>query len=132
MRIDGRCHCGEITWTAEVDPARTMICHCTDCQALSGAPYRASVACAEEDLTLQTGTPASYVKTTADSGNARLQTFCGTCGAPLWSTAPEGTGRTFMLRLGGVEQRADLVPQRQVFTGSAQPWVRDLDAIPGS
>ena len=40
MRINGACHCGEITYEVRVDPARTIICHCTDCQTISGAPYR--------------------------------------------------------------------------------------------
>jgi len=32
MRIDGRCHCGFITYEAEIDPEMALICHCTDCQ----------------------------------------------------------------------------------------------------
>ena len=40
MRIDGACHCGKISFAAEIDPARVMVCHCTDCQVLSGGPYR--------------------------------------------------------------------------------------------
>jgi len=40
MKIDGACHCGEITFTAEIDPSRVMICNCTDCQVQSGGPFR--------------------------------------------------------------------------------------------
>jgi hypothetical protein len=29
MKIDGRCHCGYITYEAEVDLANVMICHCS-------------------------------------------------------------------------------------------------------
>jgi hypothetical protein len=31
MKIDGACHCGRIRYEAEVDPERTVICHCTAC-----------------------------------------------------------------------------------------------------
>ena len=31
MRIDGHCHCGEITFEAEVDPDALNICHCRRC-----------------------------------------------------------------------------------------------------
>ena len=41
MQIDGRCHCGALSFTAELDPAEVRACHCTDCQVLSGAPFRA-------------------------------------------------------------------------------------------
>lgn len=36
MKINGRCHCGEITFEAEGDPNAVNVCHCTDCQTLSG------------------------------------------------------------------------------------------------
>jgi hypothetical protein len=38
MKIDGRCHCGYVTFEAEADPETTTICNCTDCQTMSGAP----------------------------------------------------------------------------------------------
>jgi hypothetical protein len=40
MRINGGCHCGQIKFRAEVDPDYVLICHCTDCQTLSGSAYR--------------------------------------------------------------------------------------------
>jgi hypothetical protein len=40
MKIDGGCHCGYIAYEAEADPAKTYICHCTDCQTLSGSAFR--------------------------------------------------------------------------------------------
>jgi hypothetical protein len=43
MRIDGACHCGSITYRAKIDATRVDICHCTDCQILSGSVYRTTV-----------------------------------------------------------------------------------------
>ena len=40
MEIDGTCHCGQFTYRAELDPEQVVICHCTDCQVLSGSAYR--------------------------------------------------------------------------------------------
>ena len=40
MKIDGSCHCGNITYTAEIDPENVGLCHCTDCQTLSGSAAR--------------------------------------------------------------------------------------------
>ena len=40
MKIDGACHCGHITYEAEIDPEKIVICHCTDCQTLSGTAFR--------------------------------------------------------------------------------------------
>ena len=43
MKVNGACHCKRITYEAEVEPERSSICHCTDCQALTGGAYRTSV-----------------------------------------------------------------------------------------
>ena len=43
MNIDGSCHCGFITFRAEADPEKTRVCHCTDCQALTGTAFRTVV-----------------------------------------------------------------------------------------
>jgi hypothetical protein len=40
VKVDGRCHCGWISYEAEIDPEKVMICHCTDCQTLSGSAFR--------------------------------------------------------------------------------------------
>jgi hypothetical protein len=75
MKIDGRCHCGNVTFEAEADPETTTICNCTDCQTMSGAPLRAIVATRPGTFVLLSGKPTEYRKT-ADSGNVRLQAFC--------------------------------------------------------
>jgi hypothetical protein len=43
MKIDGACHCGYITYEPEVDSNKTVICHCTDCQTLSGSAFRTQI-----------------------------------------------------------------------------------------
>jgi hypothetical protein len=36
MKIDGRCHGGYITYEADIDPEKILICHCADCQTFFG------------------------------------------------------------------------------------------------
>lgn len=129
MHINGGCHCGKITFTAEIDPSRVMVCHCTDCQVLSGAPFRAVVAVPIGKFKLQ-GTPKSYVKV-AQSGNRRAQVFCPDCGTPLYATAAENP-TSVIIRLGCVEQRAQLKPAVQIWQHSAVPWLADLPSLPSS
>jgi hypothetical protein len=125
MHIDGACHCGKISYQAEVDPDRVIICHCTDCQTISGAPYRVNVPVAANEFRLK-GEPKTYVKQ-ADSGREITTAFCGECGAALYSTRPEA--QFLNLRLGAVRQRAQLAPKAQGFCGSAMPWAMDISAV---
>ncbi len=89
MKIDGACHCGHIRYEAEVDPAKVVICHCTDCQTLSGSAFRTVVPTEENSFRLLAGTPKVYVKT-GESGNKREQTFCADCGSPIFCRSCRG------------------------------------------
>jgi hypothetical protein len=129
MKIEGACHCGEVTFTAEVDSSRVMLCHCTDCQVQSGSAFRMVVVAPIEGFKVR-GDPKSYVKI-AQSGNRRAQMFCPTCGTPLFACAPENPA-SVSIRLGCVEQRGELVPSAQIWQQSALPWLDKIKAIPGS
>jgi hypothetical protein len=128
MKVHGSCHCGAVAYEAEVDPARASVCHCLDCQKLSGAPFRASVPAQAADFRLLRGAPKAYVKT-AESGNQRAQVFCGDCGTPIYSADAVGA-RTYTLRIGPMEERDQLPPLRQIWCESALLWSRDLLALP--
>lgn len=129
MKIDGACHCGGITIEGEVDPATVSICHCTDCQTSSGGAFRVSVPVPGTTFKM-TGKPANYLKTTADSGNPRLQAFCPTCGSSIYSTSPgDGPQAAYMVRVGILRQRDQLVPKRQIWFRSARDWLAGLDGI---
>ena len=130
MKVDGACACGAIRIEAEADPENTNMCHCTDCQTATGTAFRVSVRVQGAMLKI-TGKPAIYVKTTAESGNPRVQAFCGACGSPLYSTTVgEGVQPLYMLRVGILRQRDQFVPKRQSWCRSAQPWLAKIADVP--
>src|SRR5262245_63433553 len=55
MNVQGSCHCGEITYEAEVDPDKVNLCNCTDCQMLTGSAFRVSVPAPAATFRLLTG-----------------------------------------------------------------------------
>jgi hypothetical protein len=126
MKVTGRCHCGSISYTAEVDPDKVTICHCTDCQRLSGSAYRASVPAPRATFVLQ-GTPKTYIKT-ADSGTQRRHAFCAECGAPVYSAAISDPPQ-YSLRVGCLDQRAQLPPKRRIWCQSALAWSENLERV---
>jgi len=128
MKIHGTCHCGAIAYEGETDPQKVSICHCTDCQHLSGAPFRASVPVKGEDFHILRGTPKTYVKV-AQSGNRRVQGFCGDCGTPIYSTSEDAKPALYMLRVGPLAERGQLAPQLQIWHGSALDWAQDISAL---
>ena len=130
MHVTGSCHCGQVTYEAEVDPAQVGICNCTDCQVLSGSAYRVTVPAPAATFKLLTGPPSVYVKT-AESGNKRRHAFCPNCGTPVSATADSDTPAVYGLRVGCLAQKAQLPPQRQIWCRSALDWAQDLRKLPG-
>src|SRR5947209_7456476 len=129
MRIDGSCHCGYITIEGEADPQKATICHCTDCQQRTGSAFGVSVPVAGATFKMK-GTPTTYLKTTAESGNPRLQAFCPRCGSSIYSTSPgEGQQASYMVRVGILRQRKEFEPRRQNWFRSALPWVSALATL---
>ena len=127
MKIDGGCYCGKITFTSEIDPNAISICHCADCQMLSGSAFRVSVR-ADASKTRFTGTPKSFIKT-AESGNRRWQGFCGDCGTALFA-CDEVDPQSYMLRVGTIAQRAQFHPKGQIWARSKLPWLDEIAGTP--
>jgi hypothetical protein len=128
VNIDGQCHCGLVSYQAEIDPERVSICHCTDCQRLTGLPYRVTVICPGEQIRMTGMAPKVYAKT-GDNGRTRFQYFCPECGSPIFTS---GDGEPdWGIRWGSIRQRHLLKPTRQLWCRSAAPWIDDLRDLPG-
>ena len=127
MKVDGQCHCGQIRFEAQVDADKVSICHCTDCQTLTGSVYRVSVPVPVSDFKLLSGAPKIYIKI-AESGNKRAQAFCGSCGTPIYAADPVNP-QVFALRVGAISQREMLPPKRQIWCRSALPWAANIQGL---
>ena len=130
MKITGGCHCGAIRYEAEADPATAGICHCTDCQILSGTAFRVSIRAAPGSFRIVAGTPRVYTKT-AESGILRDQAFCETCGSPIYAATPGPEPRIYSIRAGTIDQRQALRPAGQIWMRSQLPWLGEIAALPG-
>jgi len=129
MKIDGQCHCGHVRFEAEIDPARVSVCHCTDCQTLTGSPYRVTVLTPAVNIRHTGKAPKVYIKT-GDNGRKRLQYFCPACGTPLFTAGEGDDDEDWGIRWGSIRQRRELPPRRQIWCRSAMPWLDTLANLP--
>jgi len=126
MKVQGGCHCGQISYEAEIDPEKVGVCHCTDCQTLTGTAFSTFVPVPKAQFHLR-GEPRIYIKT-AESGSKRAQAFCPECGTRIYASAAVDP-QFFNLRTGTMRERAALRPKMQVWCRSALPWAMDLRAV---
>lgn len=130
MNIEGRCHCGEISFSAEVIPDQVIVCHCSDCQSLSGSPYRTIIPAVEGTFQIESGNPKIYVKT-AEDGAKRAQAFCPECGSPIYAAPVGEAALQFIgIRVGLIKQKDQLIPNKQIWCRSSLGWVQDLADVP--
>jgi hypothetical protein len=130
MKVQGSCHCGQITYEADVDTESVNICNCTDCQMLTGSAFRVSVHAPKAAFRLLTGRPKAYVKT-AESGTRRRHSFCPDCGTPVCSSADSDDPPTYSLRVGCLKQRTELPPKKRNWLRSALAWAQNVSVVPG-
>lgn len=131
MKVDGQCHCGAITYEAEVDPGTVMICHCRDCQRQSGTVFRMNIPAPAETFRITKGSPRRYLKT-ADSGNQRIHAFCEHCGGPVYACAAQDP-KHFSLRVGALNQGHELgAPARQIWASRRFDWLALPTGIPSA
>jgi hypothetical protein len=128
MKIDGACHCGYITYEADIDPADVGLCHCTDCQQLTGSAFSTFVYAGKDAFRIVSGKPKIYVKT-GSSGARRAQAFCPECGSRIYASADVPQPERYNLRVGTIRQRRELRPRGQGWCRSAYDWVMDIGSI---
>ncbi len=125
LPCDGGCACGSVRYRLLEDPLELHICHCSDCQRVSGSAFVMSMLIHRRSLELLRGEPKrSSFETT--QGIRRCDQHCTACGCRLWSE-PQGFPELLVLRPGTLDDKSWLQPIAHIWTSSAQPWV----PIPG-
>lgn len=128
MHVTGTCHCGRITFSAEVDENKVIVCHCTDCQIIASSAFRVGALVSPKTFSIN-GPVKEYSKV-GTSGSVRKMVFCPECSTNIYSYMDGVENHFFSLRLGAVHQFHELQPKLQIWRQSALPWLDHLTTIP--
>ena len=129
MKVTGRCHCGQISFAAEIDPAPGQGVPLHGLPDSDRTAFRTAVPSPPGSFMLNSGTPKIYIQT-AESGNQRAHAFCPDCGTALYAAASGPNPPFYGLRVGTLDRRAELSPAAQFWRRSAVPWSMDLTGVP--
>jgi hypothetical protein len=124
LPLSGGCLCGAVRYSVNGAPLLVHVCHCHDCQSVSGSAYTLSVLIPAAALAL-TGPLETFTRSTA-SGRQVRHAVCDQCRAGLTTSdiaRPDFLG----LRAGTLDDASWAVPIAQTFIRSAIPWA----IIPG-
>lgn len=125
LPLVGGCMCGALRYEVSAPPLMIYNCHCTNCQKISGSAFNTSVIVAETALRFTAGEP-SRVEWVSDKGTTRCGLFCGACGTRIVNGGKPSTG-VFSLRAGTLDDTSWVQPVGDLYTRSAQPWMRFIE-----
>jgi hypothetical protein len=124
MTVNGRCHCGAISYQASGEPAYEALCHCGDCRRHAGAPMVGWAAYPATAVTVA-GTPRVY-----HSSEHGRRHFCGECGTGLFYSNQALLPGLLDIQSCTFDDPAARPPHIHVQTAERLGWMDDLDAMP--
>lgn len=115
----GGCLCGGVRYKTTSGPQLGAHCQCEDCRKSSGSGHCSHLVVAAEAMSIE-GQPTRFDKP-ADSGNMVSRFFCGSCGAPVYSTNSGMPGIMFP-RASSLDDPEIFTPSMIVYTSRAPSW----------
>ena len=79
--ITGKCLCGDISFSGDVDIKMMANCHCKDCRAATGAAYGTLIFLDPNELTVKARRRSLSTRPTAVPDMEKH--FCPNCGSPI-------------------------------------------------
>ena len=120
--LEGGCLCGKVRFRTTQAPLRTIACHCTFCQRVTGSAYYAESMFAMNAVVLNAGALSSYEHTSDGSKKKVFVHFCPSCGTTIGLTFERWPDVRSISR-GCYDNPNAVEVTSHIWTGSAQSGV---------
>ena len=127
MTRTAQCSCGALRVEVEGEPGAVVLCHCTECQCLTGSVFGVG-AYFPADKVKCTGANTAYTRVM--EGRKFTSHFCPTCGTSLYWEAELVPG-AIGVAVGGFRDSNFPRPTRAVWEEKRHHWVTLGAEIPG-
>ena len=116
----GSCKCGKVSFEVELANYNVTLCHCSDCQKISGSHFanihhKGALAFKGEE----------YI-TEFDSSNWAKRAFCNICGSNLYYKLKEAEG--YSLAAGLFDDQSEFVLKTQYFIDKKPAYINIANA----
>jgi hypothetical protein len=118
---EGGCGCGAVRYRLLEDPLELHVCHCTNCQTVTGSAFLMCMPVQSRSLERLKGQPKAF-SFESPEGFAKCNFRCPDCGCMVWSEIG-GLPEILALQPGTLDETSWLEPIAHIWTSSAQPWV---------
>ena len=122
-KISGRCMCHAVTWQYDESVSRSLVCHCTDCQRATSAPFTAFIGLNPEHMHW-----SGEINHFESSPNT-WRGFCPACGTRLYFKSGKWPDEIHV-HAATLDNPENYKPSAQVVIRSRVHWLDDLANIP--
>jgi hypothetical protein len=116
--LSGSCLCGDVTFTCEDSFSQFHMCHCTQCQKISGSAHVSNLFTKPTNITWLTGKDS--VSRYDLPGRSISSAFCQQCGSPLPYVS--SSGRALIVPAGTLNSAPTITPQDNIFWSEHAAW----------
>lgn len=120
MSYIGGCACGAVRYEAKAEPIFENHCQCRDCQKRSGTGHGSYLTFSSREAVSITGKTKDWL-VAGDSGNAKIHSFCPTCGAPVYLTFAAMPG-LIAFHAGSLDDPERFQPKVLTYASRANAW----------
>lgn len=104
MKLTGGCYCGKIRYEAKGEPVLRGLCHCRECQYISGGAANVALGMPLSGFHYTKGEPKVFER--ADLEQPVKRQFCPDCGTSL-ASLPPALADIIVLKVGTLDDPAD-------------------------
>lgn len=129
-KISGSCLCKQVQYSLTGEEIAATVCHCKNCQQVSGSAFGTNVLYPKSSFTIDQGESAikQYADNDNTSGNTLLRHFCSNCGSPLFILNPQ-RGDMVGITSGSLEDPPREKPTLEFWTEKKRAWVEGLGGV---
>ena len=124
MNLTGGCYCGAVRYEAQGPATECTMCHCRDCQRVSGAPALAWFTVPTSRLRYTQGAPVEF-----SSSERVWRGFCGQCGTTL-TWRHEDIPDLIDVTTCSLDDPELTPPRDHTFASSQVRWLHLCDELP--
>ncbi len=118
-RLLGRCLCGGVEFSVQDEFEFFHLCHCKQCQQITGSAFAANLFTTPDNIEWLTGDALLVRYEVPDRDFTKV--FCSVCGSGLPFLTQNG--RHLIVPAGCLDEQPTLKPQDNIFWSEHIPWL---------
>jgi len=120
VTLSGGCLCGEVTYQVNHQFDKFYICHCRQCQQLTGSAFAANIFTDPENIEWLSG--QKEISNYNHPSRGFSKAFCSKCGSAL--PFLNKSGQSIIIPAGSLCEPVEYIPDANIFVSEEAHWLK--------